>query len=96
MFNNTILFKFHNKFISNEDYFVQGSGTDTETVNFIEPAFISERPVYTMQSQCSSNSNKSVNVSIQNVTINTAGINYKAFAHIFFKCIVVIFTKVQT
>lgn len=46
-----------------------------------------------MQSQCSSNSNKFVNVSIENITINEAGINYIAFAYILIKCTVVISIK---
>ncbi|KAL5975476.1 hypothetical protein ACLOJK_019798 [Asimina triloba] len=47
---------------------IPGSDTDTEDINYIEPAFLSGRPLYVLQPQCLPNSSLSISFKISNNT----------------------------
>lgn len=54
----------------------QGSYTETEKDNFIDPAFLDDSPLYNVQRQCASNSTFSVSIPIPQTTFGfPKGIN---------------------
>lgn len=66
----------------------QGSDTETEYDNFLEPAFFSNAPVYYLQPQCSSDSKFSVSFPFGSGLVQQGSgflqiINYRVFLSFF-------------
>uniref|UniRef100_A0A1D1XY01 ABC transporter A family member 7 n=1 Tax=Anthurium amnicola TaxID=1678845 RepID=A0A1D1XY01_9ARAE len=61
-------------YLSTLSDFISGTDAVTTDTNFIEPAFISDRSLYTIQSQCLPNSTFSIPIQIAGVTIGQKGV----------------------
>lgn len=48
----------------------QGSDSKTEITNYVEPAFVSDSPIYTIQSQCRPDSSFVVPVKLASINIS--------------------------